>query len=606
LEKHKIKNYVNAAIPCLNYSQAENIDLFVMAGQSNMLGCKGDAEGYPVDGNGTDKKVRFYWVVPGCNNSNNQWTFLRPQEGSFKMLGTPMNVLFIMTDQQRADCLSCAGHPVLETPNMDRLASKGTMFTNAFVQSAVCGPSRACFYTGRYVHSHNSRWNEVPLRFGEKTLGHYFEEAGRRAAVIGKTHIFAESSLPAFVKPCEKSSPGNLNRIDSVGFEYIAGGVACPAVGSSQYREYLISCGYNAEELKATGLGICPSRADKQTAGNDKFALLRSLSYVNAQHSEVHYLTDKAMQYMLETASPWFLHLSYFRPHHPNYAPAPYNTMYKAEDCPPPVRHKSELSHPLWKEFREERKGIMFDDERYCREWRAVYYGLIREIDDNLGRLFEFMDQNGKMDNTMIIFTSDHGEFAGDHWFFEKELCHRISHHVPCIIRHPNGPKGKVNDAFVESVDIVPTCLDAAGLPASDRVQGRSLLPLLDGSVPENWRKATYAEWTFEYYKTPLEMNLPPERCKALIRRDENYLYTHFNGLPDLLFDLKKDPDELRNVATDPAYADVLAKLRCELLDWILESQDPHPLRWRRDWPYDIKKGRLLNESVYRDQELVF
>lgn len=515
---------------------------------------------------------------------------------------TPINVLFIMTDQQRADCLSCAGHPILETPNLDRLAAEGTRFTNSFVQSAVCGPSRACFYTGRYVHSHNSRWNEVPLRLGEKTLGNYFEQAGRRAAVIGKTHTYAESSLPDFVTPYKESAPGALNRIDSVGFEYITGGAFCPAVGSHKYREYLLGCGYDSQELQATGLGMRPSEADKQTAGDDKFALLRSPSYVGAQHSEVHYLTDNAIQYMRESDSPWFLHLSYFRPHHPNYAPAPYNTMYKSRDCPAPVRDESELSHPLWNEFRKERIGTMFDDEKYCRDWRAVYYGLIREIDDNLGRLFDFMTQVGLMDNTVIIFTSDHGEFAGDHWFREKELCHRVSHQVPCIIRHPDGPRGKLNHAFVESVDIVPTCLEAAGLPESDRVQGRSLLGLLDGTVPENWRKATHAEWTFEYYLTPAQMNLPPEKCRALIRRDENYLYAHFNGLPDLLFDLKKDPDELHNLADTPAHKDIQASLNREILDWILESQDPHPLKWRQNWPYDAKKGTRLDESVYNTE----
>ena len=197
--------------------------------------------------------------------------------------------------------------------------------------------------------------------------------------------------------------------------KHSVGGIACPAVGSHKYKEYLIDCGYDPQELEATALGIHPSRADRQAAGDDKFALLRNPSHVKAEHSEVHYLTDTAIQYMRETDSPWFLHLSYFRPHHHNYAPAPYNTMYKGQDCPAPIRTESQLSHPLWDEFRKERISTMFDDEKYCRDWRAVYYNLIREIDDNLGRLFDFMTEAGLMDNTLIIFTSDHGEFAGDH-----------------------------------------------------------------------------------------------------------------------------------------------------------------------------------------------
>lgn len=511
-----------------------------------------------------------------------------------------LNVLFIMTDQQRVDFLSIYGNKVLNTPAMDRIGHEGAMFTNAYVPSAVCGPSRACFYTGRYIHAHRSRWNEVPLPITEKTAGHYFEEAGYRAAVIGKTHMYAEYPKPDFVKEtCISSDKHHLSRLDSVGFEYVAGGAYSAGVNSEEYIGYLKSRGYPGEGYEIIRRAYYES--DPTVEKMHEFAL-RAPARIKAEDSEAHFLTDKAIQFMKETQDkPWFLHLSFFRPHHPNRASFPYNEMYVAEKFPAPVRNEEERRHPLFGAFRKERNQHMglAEDVAYCLHWRAVYAGLIKEIDDNLVRLFKFMDEHQLMQRTLIIFTSDHGELAGDHWFFEKEMCYWQSHKIPLLIRHPNMPGGQQVAQFVESVDILPTCLDAASIVIPPGIQGCSLLPFLAGDSPGAWRQATMAEWTFEYYNAPLKMGLEPEKCRAIMIRDEHYSYCHFNGLPDMLFDLTQDLNELHNIAEHPAHRDIIHLLKTKLIDWQLETWDPLPLRVDRGWPRKLGKGPVPAQMPY-------
>jgi len=509
------------------------------------------------------------------------------------------NILFIMTDQQRADYTSIYGCAAPRTPAMDRIGAEGTVFRRAHVQAAVCGPSRACFYTGRYVHAHNSRWNEVPLRLTERTAGHYFEEAGYRAAVIGKTHMYADHPKPDFVKESSLTrDPRRLSRVDSVGFEYVAGGAWTPAVPPHAYIEYLRDRGYRGDGYRVISDAYYGYAPPSQPVAHP----LRRPAILRAEDSEAHYLTDRAIRFMRETADrPWFLHLSFFRPHHPNIASEPYNEMYPETDFPAPLRIEEELRHPLFRELRAERNAHMgpAEDAGYCRHWRAVYAGLIKEIDDNLARLFDFMAKQDLLDRTLIVFTSDHGELGGDHWFFEKEMCYRQSHQVPLLIRCPGCPGGILSDSFVESVDVLPTCLEAAGLPIPPAVQGRSLLPLLRGETPDDWRQDTCAEWTFEYYRAAREMGLPPEKCRALLLRNEAFSYCHFNGLPDLLFDLRRDPDELHNVAEEPAYERTLHALKTRLLDWQLETWDPIPLRIDTGWPAKTGTGPKPEDMPY-------
>ena len=486
------------------------------------------------------------------------------------MPGDRPNVLFIMTDQMRADCMSGAGHPVIRTPHLDGLASDGVLFRRAYVQSAVCGPSRMCFYTGRYPHANRSPWNEVPLPADEKTMGHYFGGGGYRAALCGKTHYTPDP----FGDPPSQPEQG-IRRAVLAGLE----AWELNDGRGEGWLDHLRSRGYPDKVVSD------PFRADMPAdAGRDLSAYPTRF---RREDSDTAFMTDRAMAFMDAAGSaPWFLHLSYFKPHLPIVAPYPYNELYDPADSPAPNRSPEELErpHPFHVPFRMERGGVAYDEEDVWRQRRATYYGLITEIDDHLGRLFRFMKDRGLWEETLIIFTSDHGEYVGDHWMFEKELFYDEAYNVPFIVRDPrscaDGTRGRVMEDFVESLDVLPTCLDACGLDRPPSLQGRSLVPLLRGEHPAGWRKEVFADWDFRFYWTPKKLGIPPEKCRGWMVRDDRFKYWHFNGMTDVLFDLASDPGELRNVADEARYADVVEDLRVRLMDWRMSNEDASRVAW--------------------------
>lgn len=501
------------------------------------------------------------------------------------MPGDRPNVLFIMTDQMRADCMFCAGHPVVKTPHLDELAGDGVLFRRAYVQSAVCGPSRMCFYTGRYPHANRSPWNEVPLPADEKTIGHYFAEGGYRAVLCGKTHYTPDPLDDPSVQPAEGIRRATLAGLET--WELNDG-------RGEGWLAHLRSMGYPDEVVRDPFSVDTPPDADRDHAAYP--------TRFRREDSDTAFMTDRAMAFMADAAgppgspgSPWFLHLSYFKPHLPIVAPYPYNELYDPTDSPAPNRSPEELArpHPFHIPFRIERGGVAYDDEKVWRQRRATYYGLITEIDDHLGRLFRFMKDRGLWENTLIIFTSDHGEYVGDHWMFEKELFYDEAYNVPFIVRDPrpcaDGTRGMAMDDFVESLDVLPTCMEVCGLCGPDGpggldtpavLQGRSLVPLLHGERPGDWRTEVYADWDFRFYWTPKKLGIPPERCRGWMVRDDRFKYWHFNGMPDVLFDLEADPGELRNVAGDPRYAGAVQHLRVRLMDWRMSNEDVSRVAW--------------------------
>ena len=489
------------------------------------------------------------------------------------------NVLFIMVDQMRADAMGCAGHPVVRTPNLDALAAGGVRFSNAYVQQAVCGPSRMCFYTGRYVHNHRSNWNDVPLPRGEQTMGDLFSAAGYRTIQCGKTHYV----------PDPTGAGGRLRMEGAIPWGAYAGlkGMReCELMdagsASAPYREYLRSRGYPEQVVQ-----YC-----YQIAGDDgpepwNFVNANRGSVLRAEDTETHWLTDRAMEFLrVDDDRPWMMHLSYYRPHQPTTPSEPHASLYDPASVPPPIRSDEELDgHPLNRPFRLERGGQALDAEEAWRNFRAAYYGLITEIDDNLGRLFAFMKQRGLWDRTFIVFTSDHGEYAGDHWMFEKELWHDQAYRVPLILRSPppqppgdagpGPPRNRVHTAFVESTDILPTMLAAIGQPPQPHLDGRSLLPLIHSNqTPADWREAVFADWDYRFYWTGDRLGIAPDRRRAWMVRTERHKYWHLLDLPPVLFDLRTDPDELRNVADDPGYRAAVNECRLRLLEWRMANED--------------------------------
>jgi arylsulfatase A-like enzyme len=269
-------------------------------------------------------------------------------------------------------------------------------------------------------------------------------------------------------------------------------------------------------------------------------------------HSETAYTTDRAIDFMRERGDqPWVLHLSYVKPHWPYMAPAPYHARYTADQCLPVVKRASELrdAHPAVAAYRQHEESRNFARDDVVRHVRPAYQGLIAQLDDHLGRLFDFMDGQGLSRDTLVVFCADHGDFLGDHWLGEKELFYDTVQRVPFIVADPradaDATRGTVDDRFVECVDVVPTVLETLGVPIPHhRIEGRSLLPLLRGETPA-WRDFVYSELDYGFKGARLALGRTPQQARAFSIRTATHRYVNWLDLPEQLFDLQADPSEI-------------------------------------------------------------
>jgi len=486
-----------------------------------------------------------------------------------------MNILFIMADQLRWDHLACAGHPYLRTPNLDALARRGVRFGNAFANSGVCGPSRMSYYTGRYPITHGATWNRVPLSVGEVTLGEMLRDAGSSLALAGKTHVMVDRDGLRRLQLEGGSELATL--LERGGFEEIDRYDGHHAPGDeSGYPAFLRAQGYDGAD-PWTDFVISGIDAQGQVQSGWHMRNVHLAARVREEHSETAFMTDQAIAYVRRMGSrPWVLHLSYVKPHWPYMAPAPYHAMYTAEQCLPVVRSADELrnAHPVVAAYRQQEECLSFQRDDCIRTVRPAYQGLISQLDHHLGRLFDHLAASGVLDDTFVVFCADHGDYLGDHWLGEKELFHDTVQKVPFIVVDPrpeaDPTRGTVDTRFVEAVDLVPTFLDALGLPApTHRLEGASLLPLLRGEAVAGWRDFTYSELDYSYRHARLALGKDVQQCRAFSLRSERWRYVYWLDEPEQLFDLQADPDEFHDLGREASTAAVREQLRTGLLDFL-------------------------------------
>ena len=520
------------------------------------------------------------------------------------------NILFIMCDQLRFDYLSCAGHPTLETPNIDGLAKRGVRFSNAYVQSPVCGSSRMSYYTGRYVHSHGASWNQIPLKVGEMTMGDYLRPLGRRTVLVGKTHMRADVEGMARLGVDPDSQIGVL--VSECGFEPFERDDGLYPEGKdgkygnngddAPYQKYLRDLGYDSEN----------PWADFANAGEDDSGEVlsgwflknsRKPARVKEEHSETPYMTRRAMEFIDGAGEePWCLHLSYIKPHWPYIAPAPYNDMYGPNQVIPVLRSpvEKENPHPVYEQFMRHKVGQAFVDDKVRREVIPAYMGLIKQIDDQMGVLFDYLEKRGLFENTMIVFTSDHGDYLGDHWLGEKDLFHEQSVKVPMIVYDPDSKadatRGSVCNELVESIDLLPTFVDACGGdPQPHRLEGLSLLPLLHGKMDTKWRKFAISEYDYSMQEAAKELKQAPIASRLFMVRDENWKYVAAEGFQPILFDLKNDPDEFNDLGCDDDYAQTRERMQDALNRWGLRNSQRTTIS---DATINARTGSALDVGV--------
>lgn len=488
-----------------------------------------------------------------------------------------MNVLWIMADQLRWDYLSCFGAKHIDTPNLDWLASKGMRFNRTYVQSPICGPSRMSFYTGRYVRSHGSTWNGFPLRVGEPTLGDHLRELNVKCSLVGKTHMTPDREGMQRLGIDPDSTIGAL--VSECGFDVFVrddgtNSTDYPNRHAEDYDQYLRHHGMDGdnpwEEWANTAIGPTGEKLSGWMLENSPYA-----ARVPKEHSETAWLTTRGIEYIdAQGDEPWLCHLSYIKPHWPYLAPAPYNDRYTASDLPHVNRTEAErrTDHPLMQAWMNTRICQSFSRDSIRDIVAPVYMGLIKELDDQMGRLFKHLKKTGKLDTTMIVFCSDHGDNMGDHWLGEKDLFHDCSAKVPLIIYDPrkkaDATRGTSSDALVEGIDLAPTFIEYFGGKNKPHIiEGRSMEPLLHNN-PVDWRRYCVSEYDYSTRDARRMVEVDQNDARLVMVFDGRWKYIHVEHMRPILFDLTNDPNEVYDLGAMLEYAEQLEKMKAMHFEW--------------------------------------
>ena len=494
------------------------------------------------------------------------------------------NILFIMCDQLRWDYLSCYGHPRLATPHIDALAARGVRFTRAYVQSPVCGASRMSFYTGRYVQSHGATWNGVPLKVGEMTLGDYLRPLGVDAVLVGKTHMRADREGMERLGIDPSSIIGV--RVAECGFDPYERDDGLHGLGpdgryepqNPRYNSYLNDKGYAGDNPWHDWANAAQGEGNKLSSG---WAMrhARKPARVAEEDSETPYMTRRAMDFMA-------------RGRRAALVPAP--LLHQAALA---LHRASALQRHVRGRRRAARRALAGGAQGPAPDLRRVH-GPAREPDvraaggarggdprlhgahqadrRSAGRCCSAScEDRGLLESTLIVFTSDHGDYLGDHWLGEKDLFHEPSVKVPLIICDPSAEadpaRGTVCDDLVEAIDLVPTFLEALGADAaqqSHRLEGRSLLPFLRGQPPARWRRYAISEYDYAMLPVAAKLGIEPRDARLFMVADRRWKLIHAPGFRPMLYDLEADPNEYRDLGADPACEGERRRLMAALNAW--------------------------------------
>lgn len=476
------------------------------------------------------------------------------------------NVLFITLDQYRADCIGALGHPLVETPNLDRLVRDGVSFLRHHANAAPCGPSRATLYTGLYAMNHHVVGNGTPMDARLTNIALEARRLGHEPALFGYTDQSVDPRTVAPDDPRLQSYEGVLPGFDPV--------LDFPSTPLTPWLPWLAERGYDVPDDPQA----IYERADVSVP-EGRGETWRPARYA-AEHTESAFLSDRLIAWLEAQDGPWFAHASYLRPHPPYLVPEPWNDRYDPADVPEPVgcatREEEMAIHPLAK------RAIRFvgaaEHELDRRQLAATYFGMIGEVDHQVGRVLDHLEATGSLDDTLVVLTSDHGELLNDHWLTEKLGWYPEAYRVPLIVRDPKAPpaaRGRRVEATTEHVDVAPTILEWLGGEVPVSWDGRSLLPFVhgDGTSPERWRTSAHWQWDFRSPVHPAyeaKLGATSDEMGLDVLQTERWLYVHLgpDALPDLLFDLDDDPHLTQDRTTDPACATALADCRGELLSW--------------------------------------
>lgn len=452
------------------------------------------------------------------------------------------NILFIMTDEQRGDCLGYAGHPDVKTPYLDSLAADGIYFPNAWSACPTCVPARAILHTGlsqrhtgKVGYQDRVDWNYGCTMAGELSRAGYYTQC------VGKMHVHPLRNYLGF---------HNVELHDGYLHEY-----RYPNV---EYSENQLIADDYFHWLKSE-LGADADVTDTGMDCNGWTA--RPWPYAEKYHP-TNWVASRSIDFLRrrDPRQPFFLMASFVRPHAPYDAPQYYFDLYKDKDLRPPVKGDWNDTAML------EKRGMVFNsctgpkDPELIRQQQIGYYACITHLDHQIGRIIQALIEHRLMDNTVILFTSDHGEMLSDHGWCRKALPYNGSARIPMFISGPEryiGPRGRTDDSLVELRDVMPTLLELAGAPIPAHLDGRSMLHPLD-------REYIHGEHTFGFNRWSSQF---------IVTKTDKFIWLNERN-EEQYFDLVNDPDETHNAIHDPDKQERIAYLRNLLIQELKDSEE--------------------------------
>jgi len=465
--------------------------------------------------------------------------------GARRPAGDKPNLLFLWTDEQRADTLAAYGNHRFRMPVLNRLASESVVFNRCYDTQPVCTPARSSVLTGQWPHTNGCLNNNIPLRPDTKTLPELLGDADYRTAYMGKWHlgdeVFAQHGFQQWI-----SMEDGYHEHFTAGRDRVA---------RSGYHHFLLECGYRLENGR-----------DSFSRG---FAVRRPI-----EHCKPAFLAREATRFIHEHRErPWLLHLNFLEPHMPFFGPL--NDFHSETEAPVPANYPGtpiEREPELYQRSRQGflERGFEQQDLKTRAGWQRLnrnYAGLCSQVDQAVGRILWALDSSGAADNTIIVFTSDHGEMMGSHSLVGKSVFYEEAVRVPLLLRVPFRKQMPMRyEPAVSHIDLVPTLLDLLGKPATDSLPGESLLPALAG------RKRREDHIFQEWHTLPNGPNartvISPDGWKLALYDTDNCL----------LFHRERDPLEMHNLYYRRESAEVVRRLRARIEAWQSRTRDSQAL----------------------------
>lgn len=441
------------------------------------------------------------------------------------------NILFIMSDDHTSQAISAYGGilaEVADTKNIDRIASEGILFENCLVTNSICTPSRAAIFTGKYSHM-NGVYKFTALDQSQPTLPKLMQKAGYKTALIGKYHLH--------------SNP--------IGLDYWS---VLPGQGEYHDPEFI-----EMDDESPTGWVQRGKRTSYKGHSSDVIAN-KALDYLKSQRGK-----DEPFMFFCHFKAPhdtWECAKRYRDYLEDKQIPEPPNLFDDYQRRSDALKKQLQYIGSEWgnhTNFEEETKHLEGKTRKKMQYqlYMKKYLRCVKGVDDNVGRILDYLDKSGLVENTIVMYTGDQGFFLGEHGLYDKRLMYEEALHMPFLVRWPGHIKpGSINEKMILNVDFAPTILEAAGAQPHPAMQGRSFVPLLEGKTPADWRKSMYYRYYYSHFETEPHFGLRTQKHKLI----------YFNRIDQWeLYDLKKDPMEMNNVYDDPDYNNVVKKLKKEL-----------------------------------------